>query len=373
MLTGCKSTWIFLWVLLLYASGQAAVAHDASRGWRVHDMDRPKPRRVVPGPQALPAPVPSDAVVLFDGGGLSEWTTPAGGAPPWEVEAGVLVVVPVAGRLATKRAFGDAQIHLEWAAPVPATGRGQGRGNSGIHVMGLYEVQILDCHDNVTYADGYAGAVYGQHPPLVNACRPPGEWQSLDIVFRRPRFDGRGRLVRPARVTVHLNGILVQDNSEVIGPTLWLHHLPYRAHADRLPFTLQEHGNPVRFRNIWVRDLEVQPSAAGAAVERVPGRGSRAVADRSAARRIAGRYVSGEGAAALRFTISVAARGLEAAIPERGQRFRLLAFSESEFELEGTDARLRFLSASGGPGDQFQLVVAGDVSMTFRREQPSRE
>lgn len=164
-------------------------------------------------------------------------------------------VVRGAGSIESVRGFGDAQLHVEWAAPAPPRGEGQGRGNSGVFLMGRYEVQVLDSHLNVTYPDGQAGAIYGQFPPLVNASRPPGEWHTYDIVFRAPRFDSAGRLASPARMTVLHNGVLVQDNVSLLGPTSHQRRDPYEAHADRLPVSLQDHGDPVRFRNVWIREL----------------------------------------------------------------------------------------------------------------------
>ncbi|MEW6747865.1 MAG: family 16 glycoside hydrolase [Planctomycetota bacterium] len=187
---------------------------------------------------------------------LSLWRNEDGGPPPWAIEEGTLVPTPRAGDLFTAQPFGDVQLHVEWAAPSPAEGSSQGRGNSGVFLMGLYEVQILDSYENDTYPDGQAAAIYGQYPPRVNACRPPGEWQSFDIVFRRPRFHRDGTLDRPARLTVLHNGILVQESAELCGPTMWLQPLPYTPHPDKLPLALQEHGNQVRFRNIWLRELD---------------------------------------------------------------------------------------------------------------------
>ncbi len=165
-------------------------------------------------------------------------------------------VVAKTGSIKTARGFGDCQLHIEWMAPDPPSGESQGRGNSGVFLMDTYEVQILDCYGNQTYADGMTAALYGQHPPLVNACRKPGEWQAFDIVFRRPRFDKNGRLESPARMTVFHNGILVHDAAVLTGPTAHKARPPYAAHADRLPVSLQDHGNPTRFRAIWLRELE---------------------------------------------------------------------------------------------------------------------
>lgn len=222
-----------------------------------HSMERPQPRAVDPGPYTAPAPPPSDAVVLFDGRDLSQWTNAdSAGAPArWTVENGYMQVAAGTGSIETRRGFGDVQLHIEWMAPAPPHGEGQERGNSGVILMGRYEVQVLDSYHAETYPDGQAGALYGQYPPLVNASRPPGEWQTYDIVFHRPRFEG-DRVVRPAQVTVLHNGVLVQDGAVLTGPTAHQERPPYTPHADELPLLLQDHGHPVRYRNIWVRELE---------------------------------------------------------------------------------------------------------------------
>jgi hypothetical protein len=222
----------------------------------IHDTARTRPAVVDPGPSALAARAPSDAVVLFDGRDLSEWKSRDGGPARWKVNDGYAEVVAGAGEIATVRAFGDCQLHVEWAAPHPPESTGQDRGNSGVFLMGRYEVQVLDSYRNTTYPDGQAAAIYGQYPPLVNASRAPGEWQSFDVVFRRPRFNARGELVTPARITVMHNGVLVHDAVTLTGPTAHRRRPPYTAHPDRLPIALQDHASPVRFRNIWVRDLE---------------------------------------------------------------------------------------------------------------------
>lgn len=224
--------------------------------WSIHDPARPLPPVVDPGPAGPPAPAPSDAVILFDGRDLSQWEDSKGGPAGWKIESGAMEVVAKAGSIRTKKAFGDCQLHVEWAAPAVVTGEGQGRGNSGVFLMNTYEVQVLDSYENMTYADGMAGAIYGQYPPLVNACRKPGEWQTYDIIFHRPRFDSGGNVVSPARMTVFHNGVLIHDDVELLGPTSHKIRLPYKAHPDRLPLSLQDHGNPVRFRNIWLRPLE---------------------------------------------------------------------------------------------------------------------
>lgn len=223
--------------------------------WAIHDPNRPLPPVVDPGPAGPPVPAPSDAVVLFNGKDMGQWTDSKGNPAKWKVENGYMEVVAKAGSIQTKRGFGDCQLHVEWAAPAEVKGEGQDRGNSGVFLMNTYEVQVLDCYNNKTYADGMTAAIYGQYPPFVNACRKPDEWQTYDIVFHGPRFDKDKKLVRPARMTVFHNGILVHDNAVLTGPTQHKIRLPYIAHAERLPISLQDHGCPVRYRNIWIREL----------------------------------------------------------------------------------------------------------------------
>ncbi len=231
-------------------------AHAQKPGdWAVHALDRPQPPIVNPGPAGPSAPAPADAIVLFDGRDLSRWRNSSGQAARWKVENGYLEVAPGAGTLVSADGFGDVQLHIEWAAPAAVKGEGQGRGNSGVFLMGRYEVQVLDSYRNTTYPDGQAGALYGQFPPLVNASRPPGEWQSYDIIFRVPRFDAQGTLLQPARMTVLHNNVLIHDAVELTGPTAHQRRPPYEAHAAQLPITLQDHGDQVRYRNIWVRRL----------------------------------------------------------------------------------------------------------------------
>jgi hypothetical protein len=241
---------------MIYASVCAA---QIDTRWKIHDPNRPLPPVIDPGTastQEAAGKPPSDAVVLFDGKDLSEWQQKDGSAAKWKVENGYFEVVPGTGYLYTKQAFGDCQLHVEFNEPTPAKGEGQGRGNSGVFLQGLYEVQVLDSYQNKTYADGQAAAVYGEFPPLVNAARSPGEWQSYDIIFHGPRFGSAGKLLRPARMTVLHNGVLVQDNVELSGPTAYLNHPPYVPGPEKLPLALQDHGDPVRFRNIWIRELK---------------------------------------------------------------------------------------------------------------------
>jgi len=224
--------------------------------WPQHSEERPKPPVVQAGAVYTIAP-PSDAIVLFSGTTLDRWTQGNGTPAKWRIADGAFQVVPSTGTLSTRDSFGDVQLHIEWAAPNPPVGKGQDRGNSGVFFGdGRYEVQVLDSRSNDTYADGQAGALYGQFPPLVNASRAPGEWQTYDIVYHRPRFAADGALSAAARLTVFHNGVLVQDNMELVGPTANRSRPPYTAHADRLPITLQDHGHPVQFRNVWLRDLE---------------------------------------------------------------------------------------------------------------------
>lgn len=250
-------TWVVMIFLLPALAPTASAQVDPK--WKIHDETRPVPSVVepaTPSTQESSGRAPSDAVVLFDGKDLSHWAQSDGAPAKWKVENGYFEVVPKSGMLSTRDAFGDCQLHVEFREPVPPKGESQARGNSGIFLMGLYEIQVLDSFDNKTYADGQASAVYGQYPPLVNASRPPGQWQAYDIVWHGPRFAKDEKLLRPAHVTVFHNGVLVQDNVELTGPTG--HHVrpPYKAHPAKLPLALQDHGNPVRFRNIWIRELK---------------------------------------------------------------------------------------------------------------------
>jgi hypothetical protein len=179
-----------------------------------------------------------------------------GSPTKWIMKDGYMECVKGSGYIRTLQNFGDCQLHVEWAMPVPAEGEGQGRGNSGVFLgFDRYEIQVLDSYQNKTYADGSAGSVYIQYPPLVNACREPGKWQTYDLVYTAPRFDADGKLLSPARVTVFHNGVLIQNNVELTGPTGWLERAPYKAHPEKQPIAFQDHGNPVRFRNVWVREL----------------------------------------------------------------------------------------------------------------------
>ena len=227
--------------------------------WIDHDRTRPLPPVVDPGTASTPekaGTAPSDAVVLFDGKDLSQWADMDGKPTKWIVRDGYMECAKDSGYVRTLQNFGDCQLHVEWATPTPAHGEGQGRGNSGVFFgRDRYEVQVLDSYESKTYADGSAGSIYGQYPPLVNACRAPGEWQAYDILYTAPRFDDAGKLLSAARITAFHNGVLIQNNVELTGPSGWINRAPYSAHPEKQPIAFQDHGNPVRYRNVWVREL----------------------------------------------------------------------------------------------------------------------
>ena len=212
----------------------------------------PEPRVVTPGVNSMAAP--SDAIVLFDGTNLNEWTTQKGGKPGWKIADGAMTVVKGTGGIQTKRNFGSVQLHLEWRTPTVIEGEGQGRGNSGVFLNGIYEVQVLDSYENRTYSNGQAASIYKQYMPLVNACRPPGEWQTYDIIYMQPVFNKDGVKVKSGSLTVIQNGILVQNNVEIKGTTPYIGLPKNPAHGDG-PLSLQDHSNPISYRNIWIREL----------------------------------------------------------------------------------------------------------------------
>lgn len=236
---------------------------DATHAWAVHDMNRPNPPKV----NTPPNQPPSDAIVLFDGSNFDAWESAKQGGGPvrWKmVEDGGMEVVKGTGAIRTKQSFGDCQLHVEWASPTEITATGQGRGNSGVFLMGSYEVQVLDSFEtyqrpdgsnaNPNYADGQAGSVYAENPPLVNACRAPGEWQSYDIIFHQPVWEG-DQLKYPGSLTVIHNGVVVQDHWEMEGLSTHCRRKPLQPHPTKLPLSLQDHRDPVRFRNIWIREI----------------------------------------------------------------------------------------------------------------------
>jgi hypothetical protein len=251
--TCCLLTLIIILSISLNAQSREQEDSKLTEVWR------PEPRVVTPGKTSQDAP--SDAIVLFNGKDLSQWQREKGGDARWKLfpesagNAGYMQVTRGGGGIQTKQAFGDCQLHIEWRTPDTVKGEGQGRGNSGIFLMGLYELQVLDSYKNRTYSNGQAGSIYKQHIPLVNVCRPPGEWQTYDIIFTAPRFNTDSTVKSPARITVLQNGVLVQNNTSIIGGTRFVGIAYYVMHADKLPLLLQDHGNPVCYKNIWIREL----------------------------------------------------------------------------------------------------------------------
>ena len=238
--------------------------------WHVHDGLRPQPRVVTPGEHfSQLAPPPSDATVLFSGADLSAWKRPDGGEAHWPVRDGYFEASR-GGLIRSKERFADFQLHLEFATPAEPKGSGQGRGNSGVMINGMYEVQVLDSYESPTYPDGQCGALYGQTPPLVNACRKPGEWQTYDILFESPRWDEQGKLVKNASVTVLHNGVVLHHRREYMGCTDGIGGVPHKAlaaygkpHDPEVFIDLQDHGNPLRYRNIWIRSIGTYDQQSG--------------------------------------------------------------------------------------------------------------
>jgi hypothetical protein len=253
-------------LLLIYGCGSRVSQPAPQPGPQPQTQAQPTevvyPQVITPGKDC--GEPPSNAIVLFDGKDASAFQRGVGDGGPikWNIGRGFMEVVPGTGGIITKQGFGDCHLHVEWAAPENVVSEGQGRGNSGVYLMSRYEVQILDSFNNDTYPDGQAGAIYEQYPPLFNACREPGKWQSYDIVFKRPRFDETGNLLQPAYMTVMHNGVAIQNNVLLGGWPQWETQeqknliVKYLPHPDRIPVYFQDHGNPVRFRNIWIVDLE---------------------------------------------------------------------------------------------------------------------
>jgi hypothetical protein len=245
---------VIILTCLFYFGIASAQQKDIKLPPEATEFWEPVPRKVTPGTANHLAP--DDAIVLFDGSDLSHFESARDGSPAkWTLANGAMTVAPRTGDIRTKQSFGDMQLHIEWASPTEIKGEGQGRGNSGVIIMGLYEIQVLDSYESRTYSNGQAASVYKQYPPLVNAMKKPGEWNSYDIFFTAPRFNQDGMLTAPAKVTVVHNGILVQNAVELKGPTEYIGIPNYKAHESKLPFVLQDHGDLVSFRNIWVREL----------------------------------------------------------------------------------------------------------------------
>ncbi len=239
---------VLLSLVFTFASAQTEPGKDPATTERWE----PIPPKVTPGKGTLP---PSDAIVLFDGKNTQAWETEKGEVIGWKVADGAMTVVKGTGGIHTKQAFADCQLHVEWKSPTPPVGEGQGRGNSGIFLMSTYELQVLDSYESRTYSNGQAASIYKQYIPLVNACLAPGEWQVYDIIFTAPRFGESGRMVVPASVTVLHNGILVQNHVNLLGPTEYIGLPLYKAGEAKMPIMLQDHGDPVSYRNIWIRPL----------------------------------------------------------------------------------------------------------------------
>ena len=345
--------------ILPFALVALAASAQTPSEWKIHDMDRPRPKEIQATPALMLTP-PSDAVVLFDGDDLDEWTGPGGRKAGWVVRDGYMESVRGSGGLETRRSFGDVQLHVEFALPNPPDGIGQGRGNSGVKLMGLYEVQVLDSYKDFTYTDGQNAAIYGQSPPLVNATLPPGEWQTFDIVFRRPRFEPDGTLRTRARLTVFHNGVLVQDNFEAWGPTRWLQYLSHDHHADRLPLQLQDHANPVRFRNIWLRELD-EATRPGP-----PSKPTREVTHLTPeqAKRYAGRW---DGVDGNTIGFELVAEGGRLYVGG-GRNLELVTYSPTEMSMRWTDADLTFtLDGSGEPQRMVFRVGRSEFPTAKRR------
>ncbi|HEV7999460.1 MAG TPA: DUF1080 domain-containing protein [Planctomycetaceae bacterium] len=245
--TVVTSVAVFAWVAFAASTSAFAKEYESGIKWL-------EPKVIQPGEKC--GDPPSDAIILFDGKDLSKWV----GGDKWEVRDGY--AIGHGHDIKTKEAFGDCQLHIEWATPSTVSGSGQGRGNSGVYLMEKYEVQILDSYGNKTYFDGQAAGIYKQHPPMVNCCRKPGEWQTYDIVFNAPRFGEGGRLVKPGYVTVLQNGVLVQNHTELLGSTFYEQPPKYEPHPPKGRISLQYHHNAVRFRNIWVREIHEPPIAS---------------------------------------------------------------------------------------------------------------
>lgn len=326
-------------------------------GWKAHDLDRVPPQVVTPGPSNFPLAAPSDAIVLFDGTSLDLWRSENNSPAKWIIQDGVMESVPGSGYIFTAKSFGDVQLHVEWAAPVKVEGNGQGRGNSGVFLQGLFEVQVLDSFENTTYADGQAGSIYGQFPPLVNASRKPGEWQAYDIVFRKPTFGDDGKLLNPARMTVLHNGVLIQDGVRPLGPTSWLQHHPYTKGEELRPLSFQDHGNPVRYRNIWLRELAADSIQApekpyDPVIVEIP-------ADQQA--KIVGKFVRDSGG-----IWEIVSKAGKLYLSLSGVPLELVPHSQEEFGLKYTAGKLTLNYDSTGNASAIQFFMGGETMHASR-------
>ncbi|HTL17585.1 MAG TPA: family 16 glycoside hydrolase [Patescibacteria group bacterium] len=317
-----------------------------------HDRTRPQPV-VITGAtastQEQAGKAPSDAIVLFDGKDLSQWVALDGSPTKWITRDGYMECVRGSGYIRTLQNFGDCQLHVEWETPVPPHGEGQGRGNSGVFLgLDRYEIQVLDSYQSQTYPDGTAGAIYGQYPPLVNASRPPGEWQIYDIIYTAPRFDADGKLRSSVRLTVFHNGVLIQNNVQLTGPTSWLERAPYQPHPEKQPISLQDHGNPVRFRNIWVREL----GRHGKNEFTFPA---------SLLDKYVGTYTSAD-----HNRVEITREDSQLVARLSGVRFVLFAESSTKFFAKTTDLQIEFSSAAQGKPDRLTWSVGEGANQAKR-------
>ena len=342
---------VMLAVAVMATTGvfEHALYGQLETGWKVHDNNRPAPKLVKPGDGVSFAKPPSDALILFDGKGFGNWT---GGIDRWKIVDGAMQPVDKAGPILTKEEFGDCQLHVEWATPPTGQGKGQRRSNSGVFLMNAFELQVLDSFENPTYADGSAASVYGQYPPLVNASRGAGQWQSFDIIFRAPRFGKDGNLLKRARMTAFHNGVLVQDNSEIFGPTSWIKHGQYAKGKTSGPVRLQEHGSPVRYRNIWIRKL-----AAQRAKPKNPYPAVATEVSPKKRKRLLGTYRTKN-----QKEFHVFEKGDNVFCRLYGARMKMLALSESEFVFEKCAGKISFQIDTEGNVESanLQLDAAGE-------------
>ena len=326
----------------------AALQAQPARDWLGHDRTHPRPPVVtgaVPSTPERAGRAPSDAVVLFDGSGLSAWVAMDGQPTRWVARDGAMECVPGSGYIRTLQNFGDCQLHIEFATPSPPEGSSQGRGNSGVFFGGTrYEIQVLDSYQNDTYPDGSCAAIYHQYPPLVNASRPPGEWQTFDVIWTAPRFDGEGMLISAPRVTLFHNGVLVHHHAELIGETGWLRREGFRAHPEKQPIALQDHGNPVRYRNIWVRELGD------------PGKPEFTLAT-SLLDSYAGRYQTGRNQ-----FVDVTRDGGNLILKFHGVDFRMFAQAPDHFFAKTVDVQAVFGTSAEGP--TIHITVGEDAGGT---------
>ncbi len=348
-------------LLTCFAADESRTGETSVR-WRQHDIRRPRPSVVAPAEAPIASRPPQDAVVLFEGTRLDSWKSPNGGPATWKVKDGYMETAPGTGPIETKVKFGDIQLHVEWAAPNPAVGVGQDRGNSGIFLMGEFEIQVLDSYRAETYADGQAGAIYGQYPPLFNASRPPGEWQTYDIAFRRPRYDSSAKLLEPACVTLFHNGILVQNNEEPFGPTSWLKWLPYADHGDRGVISLQDHDHPVRYRNIWLRELPERPAQTATDLDRP----KVVTLSREVLDKYTGKYRLNDKPNSPIATITREQGHLVVTLSFRPQPLMIEPISENVFDMPLTDGRFTFQNDDQGrvTGVHFKI---GDGEREMKR------